>query len=75
MWTTDGAGDLINLDKVEAISIYGQEDPDVGWTHELLALLPSGESYVLLTGTLDECKVRRTSLLTRLYDYATKART
>jgi hypothetical protein len=65
-WTTDDAGDLINLDHIELITILkldltNQAAPE-GATHELLAINADQESYRLTSGTEEECTKERSRL-------------
>lgn len=68
-WTEDDAGDLINLDLMESVSLNPlseEQGAPEGATHELVAINADNESYRLAAGTEAECKMARNLLKERL---------
>ena len=61
-WISDDAGDLVNLDHIECITLAvvteDQEAPE-GHTHELLAITPDKESYRVFSGSETKCRAAR----------------
>lgn len=65
-WTLDDAGDLINLDHIQAIVMNPTVDEEPGMDYEIIAINSKDESYRLLASTEAACRDRMSSLRLRL---------
>ena len=54
-WILTEGGDLINLDRMEAVEVLAEEDADVSWSHIVFARTTAESGYTLFQGDLEKC--------------------